>query len=213
MTQNAQAAITGLYASFASARRPVRIEACPCCVDEKSLCTLLGKELRAITPDEMSSYASAVFLTVGAIEDFHYFLPRILEILATEPGWWPDPEVVGRALGTYGWDQFQSREQESLAAFFDVVVDGFISTPDVDGHRLDSWLCCSSYIIPNWEKYLDCVEHTTRALLGLYEWHATALARGRLTNGFWADSPKKDVFTQWLMKLVQTGAVNAAYGL
>ena len=91
-----------LYDAFAAVPKPTAIDACSCCVDADEIATLLTNPLRDISPDELSVYASKVFLTVGAESDFRYFVPRIFEILATESGWWPDPEVVGRALARAG---------------------------------------------------------------------------------------------------------------
>ena len=96
-------AIDAVYAAFAHVRKPKRIEGCPCCIDEKAVDVLLSKRLREITPSELSAYASSVFLTVGSENDYRYLLPRILEISAFEPWWWPDIEVVGRSLSSANW--------------------------------------------------------------------------------------------------------------
>ena len=93
-------AIEALYQAFAVMPKPKHIDGCPCCIDRKETGVLLGKALRTITPEEMASYASSAFLTVGEVADYLYFLPRIIEITATEPSWWPDPEVTGRAMLT-----------------------------------------------------------------------------------------------------------------
>lgn len=88
--------IDALYAAFAAVRRPTGIVGCPCCIEDKQIAVLLSRPLRELSAEELSSYASSVFLTVGDEEEFRYFVPRILEISATDPGWWPDPEVGRR---------------------------------------------------------------------------------------------------------------------
>lgn len=213
MTPKLQQAVERTYAAFAGVSRPKHIEACPCCLGTTEKCTLLSKRLREITADEMSGYASSVFLTVGSERDFHYFIPRILEILVTEPCWWPDPEVVGRALGTFGWGKFSEAEQEVLLEYFSAVIEDLLGAAEVDGYALDSWLCCSSHVVPAWTEYLWLVAKTPLALTALYEWHAKELARGTLANGFWQDSPRNAEFFDWIRGLVDSGEIQSAYGL
>jgi hypothetical protein len=85
-----QEAIEGVYEAFGRIPRPLTMDGCPCCIDQKGISILLSKPLRELSPDDLTHYSASVFLTVGAL----YFLPRILDILATKPDWWPDPEVV-----------------------------------------------------------------------------------------------------------------------
>ncbi|HEY4248453.1 MAG TPA: hypothetical protein VGM64_16520 [Lacunisphaera sp.] len=116
MTSALTEVVENVYAVFASVPRPRKIEGCPCCIEDKEVDVLLAKPLREISPQELSSYASSVFLTVGCEEDFHYFLPRILEITVTDPGWWPHIEVTGRALGTAQWLKWPDAEKKAFEA-------------------------------------------------------------------------------------------------
>ena len=205
--------IERLYEAFSVEVKPVRIDGCPCCLDRKEICKLVNTSLRQITPEDLGSYASSVFLTVGSEEDFRYFLPRILEILVTTSGWWPDPEVVGRAIGTVGWTSFSPAEQKAIQGFFDVTITSLIESTEVDGYNIDSWLCCASHIIPGWGQYLDSVTVRATALLALYGCHSDSLARGRLGNGFWDDSPKKQAYLSWLTSEDTKAQIQEAYGL
>lgn len=188
-----------LYEAFSVEPRPAAIEACPCCMDPGEICTLISIPLREISPQELSSYASSVFLTVGAEADFRYFLPRILEIMVTTCGWWPDPEVVGRALGTLIWDKFTGDEQLAIVHYFDAAFDALLGARDLDGYAIDSWMCCASHVYPSWISLLGKVLARPEALFALFDWHSAALRRGELSNGFWDDSPKKDSFREWLL--------------
>src|SRR5262245_26685041 len=91
-------AIEGVYTAFLDVPRPTSVDGCPCCIGQKGISILLSKPLRELSPDDLTHYAASAFLTVGAVEDYLYFLPRILEILATQHDWWPDPEVVTLAI-------------------------------------------------------------------------------------------------------------------
>lgn len=103
MQDSLQQAISAVYAAFAAVPRPVKIETCRCCVDDRQVRVLLTRELRQIAPEELQPYTSAVFLTSGDVADFRYFLPRIMEILLSSPWPWPSAEIVGRALVNAEW--------------------------------------------------------------------------------------------------------------
>ncbi len=213
MSPQLQNAIQNLYTGFADVKEPTRIEACPCCLSEDEIGILLSKSLRQITPRELSGYASSVFLTVGSEKDFRYFLPRILENLVSECSWWPDPEVVGRAVGTFSWDAFTPAQQALIVQFFDVVMHDLVSAEEVDGLAINSWLCCCSHFVPQWANYLSLVETTPPALKALYECHSKAFARGATGNGFWNDSPKKPEYLDWIRGLMEEDKIRSLYGL
>src|SRR5262249_9287001 len=110
------AALEALYQAFA-APPPARIEGCPCCLDRKDVKTLHIKPLREQSDKDLASYAASVFLTVGDVADFRYFLPRLLELSATVGGWWPSPEVAIGKLKLAGWRSWREAEQGAIEAF------------------------------------------------------------------------------------------------
>ncbi len=112
-------AINSLYTTFAGVPRPRHIDGCDCCIDKKDIPNLLATPLRELTPNQLSSYASSVFLTVGSEADFRYFLPRILEIAVTQEGWWPDWEVIGRSLTNGHWLEWATPEKAAIIAVLD----------------------------------------------------------------------------------------------
>ena len=90
--------IEQLYTAFADIPRPRHIDGCPCCITECEIETLLTRDLREIAPEELSTYASCALLTVGSVDDYLYYLPRILHLHAMDEFWWPDPEVTGSRI-------------------------------------------------------------------------------------------------------------------
>lgn len=188
-----------LYAAFSSEPRPAKIDGCRCCLDDKEVFKLISTPLRDLTDQDLSSYASSVFLTVGSEPDFCYFLPRILEILATTPGWWPSPEVVGRAIGTIPWAEYTPDQQQALAGYFNAVFEALFNSAESDGDEIDSWLCCASNVLPEWPLVLNRLMGYPKALAALAQWHSDDLRRGALGNGFWHDSPKKELFREWFL--------------
>jgi hypothetical protein len=212
MTAALQKAIGGLYDAFACEPRPSRIEGCPCCLDEKGTSVLLSKPLHSLTPDDLSKYAQSIFLTVGSESDFKYFLPRILEILATEDGWWPGPEVVGRAIADSKWNHFSPAQQNAISVFFNEVLIDLIEAKD--GWAIDQWICGIARGLPDVHPYLNLVEKNPPALIAYYEANSESLTKGKLRNSFWSDeSLKEKLLLDWFQSDEVRNLINATYEL
>lgn len=127
MTENIRQSIESIYAAFSSVPKPKSIDGCRCCIEDKQVATLLAKPLRELSAEELSSYASSVFLTVGSEADYRYFLPRILEILVSDQTWWPDPEVALRTLALAEWSKWPDAEKRSILRLFEAHFDQLIA--------------------------------------------------------------------------------------
>ena len=179
-------AIERLYTAFADVPRPTSIDGCPCCIDNKDIGTLLSKPLRDLTGDELASYASSAFLTVGDVADYLYFLPRILEITATDLAWWPSPEVTARAIRSAGLDSWPPARRAALTDFLEVVV-ATAGRPD-HPHDTDAWLCAVGRMGLDVQPLLALVAQDPRAVLAYFQDNYDAVPHGRLANGFWDES-------------------------
>lgn len=203
--------IEHLYRAFAAVPRPRHIDGCPCCIDRKEVGVLLAKPLRSITPTELAPYAASAFLTVGDVADYLYFLPRILEITATEPAWWPDPEVTGRAIRTAGTEAWTTAQRAALADYLEAVVEAAIR--DGDDHRLDGWVCAVGRMGLDVRPYLELISKSPAAVLGYFEVNAEGLPRGRLANAFWElPCPAHDAIVEWFFTPVIARVPFEAYG-
>ena len=189
-------AIEQLYRAFASAPKPRHIDGCPCCIDRKEIHVLLGKSLRAITPDEMASYASSAFLTVGDVADYLYFLPRILEISATDSSWWPDPEVTGRAIRSSSPQAWNAPQRAALNAFLESVIGTAIEAGDY--FLLGGWICAIARMGFDVWPYLEQIAGCREAVLAFFESNAESLPRNKLSNTFWElPCPGHDAVVDW----------------
>jgi hypothetical protein len=111
---------------------PKAIEGCPCCIRRRNTDALLGTPLRELSGTTLWPYASGAFLTVGAVDDFRYLLPRILDVSIHDPGNMLDPEVVLGKLDLARWRSWPSAEQEAIETFIDVWFDHALAT-DLSG--------------------------------------------------------------------------------
>lgn len=212
MTPSLQQAIEGVYEIFCDVPRPHSVDACPCCIDRKGIVVLLSKPLRKLSPDDLTNYASSVFLTSGAVEDFLYFIPRILEILASESDWWPSPEVVTQAMHSADFETWPESRRQAVLTYFDEVVAQFGS--EGTGHALDSWICALGTLHVKLEPFLDRVAAQPRSLIKYYEANSEHLVEGGLSNAFWDEAPeeRKQVI-DWFRSEGIRKSINLAYGL
>jgi hypothetical protein len=185
-----------LYEAFADIAKPQNIDGCPCCIDEKNISTLFSTPLRSISSDDLSAYASSAFNTVGDVPDYLYFLPRILEISATDNYWYPDVEITGRAICTTEPTSWSAIRYNALTKFLTSTVDAKIEEQDY--HQLDEWLCAIAKMELNLHSFLEQVENSPSAVLGYFDRNAECLSKGKLCNSFWErPSEGHDIIIQW----------------
>jgi len=211
MLESLKDAVEGVYKAFREVPKPTKIDGCPCCIDEKKICVLIAKPLRELTPDDLTNYASSVFLTVGAVEDFLYFLPRLLEILVTDPGWWPDPEVVTRAIDTSGFFTWPVVRRDAVLRYFDGVIDDLLAT-DGSGWQLDSWICALGRLHLDLAPFLTRIRNNGARLIELCDVNGEALQKGELRNSFWEEAPQEaKEFVDWIRSAETQSAILKHY--
>ena len=213
MTPALSQAIDGLYEAFGDVPKPVNIVGCSCCIEDKDIPTLLSKPLRELAPAELTHYAASAFLTVGEVADYLYFLPRIMEILATDFGWWPDPEVVARAINTAGFNSWSEVRRGALLLYFDAVVEESLTSAD-GGFDLDSWICALGRLHLDLTPYLTRIAKSGSRLIEFYESNSARLINGRLSNGFWDEAPEEEKqVVAWFQSPETQRLISAGYGM
>jgi hypothetical protein len=175
-------AIERLYEAFSTVPPARHIDGCPCCIDRKEVGALLGTPLRDLTQDDLSPYASSAFLTVEGA-DYLYFLPRILEITATDLSWYPDPEVTGRAIQSTRIETWTAEQRAALNDYLESVVGTAIECGDYD--LLDGWICTIARMGLDVRPFLGQIAKCPGAVLAYFEWNAECLPRKKLANPFW----------------------------
>lgn len=203
--------INKLYAAFADQPQPRNIEGCPCCIDRKGISTLLSKQLRDLTPHELTRYAASAFLTVGDVSDFLYFLPRIIEIAATDHAWYPEPEIVGRAIAMTSPQNWPPRRRQAMDELLHAIVHNAIDEREY--FKLDSWLCAIARMGWLVEPLLKIVGESREAMLEYFSHNEKELRRGRLANPFW-ELPNQghDAIVEWFRTEVIQSIFVEEYG-
>lgn len=218
MTTALQKAIAGLYEAFACEPKPTAIDGCPCCIDQELVKVLLSKPLRSLTTDELSEYVLSLCPTIGSESDLRYFLPRILEILATEEGWpspqieWPGPQIVGKAIAESNWSQYTEVQQNSIHLFLREILLGLIQAKD--GWAIDGWICGIVHCIPDMQPYLNLLEENPLALVAFYEKNSQALNKGRMGSIYRCGAPQKvKLLVDWFQSDRIKALINATHAL
>jgi hypothetical protein len=213
MNPSIQHAVENVYEAFRGVPRPTSVDGCPCCIDRKGISILLSKPLRDLSPDDLTHYAASAFLTVGAVEDYLYFLPRILEILTIRQGWWPDPEVVTRAIHTAGFHSWPDSRRKALMRCFEEVIDDLLATED-SGFEIDSWICALGRLHVNLAPFLTRIAMNKARLIEFYEVNSQPLVDGRLRNGFWDEaSEEHNQVVEWFRSAEIQKSIETGYGL
>jgi len=180
-----QSAIQQVYAEFRSAK-PSAIEGCPCCTASKDACRLLAKDLHDLTARDLSPYGVSLFLTVGDEPDFQYFLPRLLEIAATED-WWPSPPILLEKLKLAHWQTWPATRRAAVKRVIDVWFAECLDSQPT-GSDIDDMLCGIARADLALDEYLEVLAKRPDELRAFFAIHAQAFfKRGRLADGLWKD--------------------------
>lgn len=187
MTSEVLSAIEGLYTAFADAKRPNFIGMSPV-KDPADFASLLTTPLRELTSDQLWQYSFSAFYTVGDIEDFEYFFPKIIE-LASEPYSEFELEVVFQKPAMAGWpNEWRKDRRQAFQAYLDAMVASWATTVC----EIGGWVCALSFCLPDIDRHLEVLMSDSDAanenLLSLYEENSLTLARHRLSNSFWVSS-------------------------
>jgi hypothetical protein len=208
------AAIERLYAAFADVPAPEAIPACGCCntgTDWRaggfqggtvSLAPLGdGRELRALTDDDVRGYAWDVLLTAGSLDDFTYYLPRLLELMARGENGWDGAALTQRFDDWAHFDGWPEPHRRAVLDFFAAWWSATLAEPNT-GPRIEDVLCTTSGIVTDLRSFLDEWLHhdgaATENLVAFLEFEFERLSRGGLVDAFWQPEPLAFV-VRWVL--------------
>ncbi len=204
--------IDQLYRAFATVPRPNTIPACECCVPPEIISQLKAAfDVRAISPDLLSSYASSAFLTAGSVADYLYFLPRILHVSATDGSWWPDAEITGRAIKAAEPEHWNANQRSAVEKFFTAVIHSTLH-PD-QHHQIDSWMCAIGNSGFPVDPHLHAIQKHDSAVLSYFNDNSSTLPERKMSNGFWSlPSASHDAVVNWFHSKPVRTLVSDLYG-
>lgn len=141
------AALDAAYEAFSGYLRPQQLEATPTRDATKILATLSSAPLGSLSGEQIGPYAGWALTTVGSVEDYKHFLPRILEQAVRAPEWMgTKPSVVASRLNMAKWRTWPKPESAAVIEVFVAALrDSICRHPD-DGCDASEWLCALASI-------------------------------------------------------------------
>lgn len=193
-------AMREVYRVFAKYKKPRDFDACEHCMSAEEKRFFLSHDLSALTADQLTTYAADVLLTMGDVQDFKHFLPRIFELSVNDDGWYPDPEVVLGKLQLAYWYEWPENERTAVLNLLNEKFSSLVKDPNAEGSDIDTWLCALSRCVNDITPYLKLLESEASddKLLGFIEDNESALTTGKLANPFWDSPPNERRVIDWL---------------
>jgi hypothetical protein len=208
--------IQALYYAFDDVPKPTSIDVCPCCVDRFELEHLLSTPLKEITAKNLAGYAATVFNTSGGIDDFLYFLPRILEVSVTDPGWYPDLEITCGKLSKASWLSWAEQRVLAIRQLFDTIFTQIITAESLDGDAIEASICAFARSGDKIDRFLKLLEEDryAKALISYYEANSETLLKGKLSSAFWHGYRQEMLaIVNWFNSPEIYARIQTAYGI
>lgn len=140
---NLRNAIDESYEEFSGIPCPRTLETSPLRNGDEILRTLTSAPLRELSGEEIGPYSGWAITTVGNDRDYRHFLPRILELAVTDPGWVGTmPPVLAGKLNMGAWRNWPANQKFAIVRFFDAALDAMIERhPDDWPAEAADWFC------------------------------------------------------------------------
>lgn len=196
--------IERLYDVFSRYPRPSGLEGCPCCTSAAEAVPLLRKPLRTLTAPELEHYAFKALTTWGTLDDYKYFIPRILE-LTDEGSLLCDTEVT---LGKFHYGDFRDWPPDEQQAVRDYIfADWGETVQSSDTYRADAVLCGAALLFDDVTPLLDYADGVAPGFKHVYTTGHTNQTKRKLLNSFWDEgTPNYRRVLSW----IYPDATNAA---
>jgi hypothetical protein len=162
-----QFAFGACYKAFSLYPQPLAFTAPPHRNPRALLKSVTSAPLRELTAEQLGLYAGYALTTVGDVEDYKHFLPRILELaiqLTGQPGL--GAEIIALRLKQGRWREWPIEEQTAVEAVFReafaLATHRHVGEADVQG-----WLCGMAILDLPLTEVLDCWLANSNANAGL----------------------------------------------
>jgi len=116
-------AMEGVRVAFARYRLDT-LEGCPCCTNPKDAIPL-RRPLSELSAQQLDHYASKALTTWGTVDEYRYFLPRIMELALTEEGRsWHGLEfwIIASKIHRGDWHKWPADERAAIEEYFTAVL-------------------------------------------------------------------------------------------
>lgn len=199
-------AIEALYATFARYKLSGAVAGCPHCTSSDDDRLLNSDPLQKLPPANLERFAFKAVSTLGTLEDFKHFLPRILELAALQGKiGHVDFEIILGKLDYTGWTHWPEGERQAIRSYLSAMWrhELCIYPAPVEA---DDCLCGIGNCEDDLQPYLQIWqgENGAASLNHLTDFiadNARHLLKGKgLGNAFWKErEPQARQVIQWLL--------------
>jgi hypothetical protein len=198
-------AIERLYTAFAAYPLHNYVEGCPCCISPSDQATIRAKPLRSLTERDLGRYAAKALTTWGTVADFKHFLPRLLELVVTDPAF--NEAILASKLQRGQWHQWPHHEREAIGVYLMALWRYVLVCDDLRclGRSTDDWLTFIGGIVDELSPFLmlwqDSAVIAARRHLASFvcDNGDMLLRKNKLDSVWWKERPEQmRQATQWL---------------
>jgi hypothetical protein len=187
ITMTPQIPLKRLYQVFSRYPHPSGMEGCPCCTSPGDARPMLSVPLQRIPPESLEKFAFKALTTWGMVDDYKYFLPRILE-LSLSGLLVCDLEIVLGKLAYGGYRSWPSAEQQAVEEIILSCWRGCLAEFDrqtLKGmYNADSLLCGAAQFT-DVTPFLALADSVAPGFRAAYRDDCANGAKRKLSNAFW----------------------------
>ncbi|MBL0374380.1 hypothetical protein JJB09_20410 [Rhizobium sp. KVB221] len=153
-------ALADLYAVFSAYPVPTQLHASPLRDTAKILAHLISAPLKELSANALGRFASHAITTVGDVDDYKHFLPRIIHLAVVgaegEPGL--DPTLIAEKLLYANWPGWPEAERVTIIAVVEAAW-ARLRFFHPDERDAEDWLCATALlglsVVPKLTVWLD----------------------------------------------------------
>jgi len=211
-------AIEALYATFARYKLNGPVDDCPDGTSSEDDRLLNSDPLHKLPAANLERFAFKAVSTLGALEDFKHFMPRILELAALEGKiGYVDFEIILGKLDYAGWTHWPQREGQAIRDYLSALWQHQLRN-DPAPVGSDDCLCGIGNCVDDLRPYLQVWQDENGAaslnhLTDFIDYNARHLLKEkRLGNVFWEErEPQAQQVIEWLLTPAMTKKLESAF--
>ncbi|QQS42392.1 MAG: hypothetical protein IPM63_05470 [Acidobacteriota bacterium] len=158
--------IDRLYEVFSSYPRPTEFGGCECCTVRLDAEPLISKPLRALSTEDLEFYAFKAMTTIGNVDDFRYFLPRIVELTETDI-YFIDAGVTFEKFHIGGFEDWPDPERRAIRSY--LFAGWRKAVNSMDSAWGDNYLCGAGKLFDDISQFLDYADSVAPDFRKTYE--------------------------------------------
>lgn len=153
------------------------------------------KPLRALDSEDLEQYAFKALTTWGTVEDYKYFLPRIIELSLSGDLLW-DIEMT---LGKLAYGDFASWPPHERQVIENLLVDAWTDAVRSSAVEEADEVLCGAAEVMDPAPLLDVADRIDPEFRTAYRMTCSRQDKRRLTNAYWdRDSERYKTVLDWV---------------